>query len=130
MWAQPYVAGNRPVEVSGKPHNCPKYEGGGGAKTNNSFQKYRTLTKYDYEKCPYCKGTNGGYCIKGTDEMEWHIKCCHPNGEIRYDDDYSMMRNKLNHRPCYYCGMQNLYDESLLKHDNDPKQFHCEDCHS
>lgn len=129
MWKQPYTKGDRPVEVSGKPHNCPKYEGGSSKKQD--FQKYKSLTKYDYEKCPYCKGTNGGYCRKGTDEMEWHIHCCHPNGEIRYDDDYGDQTNRKKwHRPCYYCGKFNLYETSLLQHDNDPKQFHCEGCHS
>jgi hypothetical protein len=129
IWKTPYKKGDRPVEVSGKPHNCPKYEGGGGGKSNNV--QYKTLTKYDYEKCPYCKGTNGGYCRKGTDEMEWHIYCCHPNGEIRYDDDYGNKKERGKwHRPCYYCGTFNLYDTSLLNDDNDPKQFHCEDCHS
>jgi len=112
--------------VSGKPHNCPNYQKGGDS--NKSYQKFKKTTKYDYEKCPYCKGTNGGYCRKGTDEMEWHIKCCHPNGEIRYDDDFAMMLNKKEHRPCVYCGVFNLYDSALLQGDNDPKQFFCEEC--
>ena len=112
--------------MSGKPHNCPNYQKGGDS--NKSYQKFKKTTKYDYEKCPYCKGTNGGYCRKGTDEMEWHIKCCHPNGEIRYDDDFAMMLNKKEHRPCVYCGVFNLYDSALLQGDNDPKQFFCEEC--
>lgn len=84
IWKQPYKKGDRPVEKDGSTHNCPMWKG----KNEEKITSYGK--KYEYERCPYCKGSNYGYCRKGTNDMEVHVKAYHPNGEIRYDKDFSM----------------------------------------
>ena len=81
------------MEKDGSKHDCKKWfesENTRFAKNNkdNGYKGYSK--KYDYERCPYCKGSNYGYCRKGTDDMEIHVKAYHPNGEIMYDDDFKM----------------------------------------
>ena len=126
MWKVPYKKGDRPVESNGKPHNCPKFKGGGNKSVQKTIQ-YKIASKLDYERCPYCKGTNGGYCRKNTTQMENHIKTFHPNGEILYDDDLETERRKKVHRPCVYCGIFFFYEYVLLK-DNDPINYVCDEC--
>ena len=81
---QPYKKGDRPVEKDGSTHNCPMWKG----KNEEKLTSYGK--KYGYERCPYCKGSNYGYCRKGTDDLKIHVRAYHPNGEIRYDKDFSM----------------------------------------
>lgn len=65
--------------------------------------------------------------MKNTTEMEDHIKIFHPNGEIKYDDDFQMTIDKFVHRPCVYCGMHFLYEYALLK-DHKPDKYVCDKC--
>mgnify|MGYP000863839984 CR=1 FL=1 len=111
VWTQPYKKGDRPCEKNGTPHNCPNYKPKRGCDDTQQYSKWVKTTKDDWERCPHCKGTNYGYCRKGTDELEKHIKTFHPNGEVGYDDDFMAIdRNKppkdfMVHRPCYKCNI-------------------------
>lgn len=129
-WKQPYKKGDRPCENNGKPHNCPKYQPKGDSEFKSSG-KYSILKKQEIERCPYCKGTNYGYCRKETDELENHIKSYHPNQEILYDDDFFGI-NKENlpvgymvHRPCYKCDM---FIYMKLEDTKEKSTFLCEKC--
>jgi hypothetical protein len=116
LWKQPYKKGDRPVEKNGKPHNCPKYQPKGGDNDNKSYGKYKMATVNDIVRCPYCKGTNYGYCSKEDNELEYHIKSHHPNQEILYDDDFMAINKDKEpktfkvHRPCYKCGVYLMMD--------------------
>ena len=88
VWKQPYKKGDRPMEKDGSKHDCKKLFGN---ENNGSKENWKGQgKKYEYEHCSYCKGSNYGYCRKGTKDLETHVKAYHPNGEILYDDDFKM----------------------------------------
>ena len=93
IWKQPYKKGDRPVEKDGSQHNCKKWFESDNTRfsKNNKDDNYKGYRKnYEYERCPYCKGSNYGYCRKGTKDLETHMKAYHPSGEILYDNDFKM----------------------------------------
>ena len=93
IWKQPYKKGDRPVEKDGSQHNCKKWFGSNNTRfaKNSGDEGWKGYKKlYEYERCLYCKGSNYGYCRKGTKDLETHVKAYHPNGEILHDSDFKM----------------------------------------
>ena len=93
VWKQPYKKGDRPLEKDGSKHDCKKWFESDNTRfaknnKNDEYKGYRKL--YEYERCPYCKGSNYGYCRKETKDLEIHVNAYHPNKEILYDDDFKM----------------------------------------
>lgn len=78
----------RPVELSGEAHDCPKFAGKGGKYQGKSnWAKYDLTTKsFDFcEFCgrqPYTEETFEKYPDLFGLTLEEHIEQYHPNGEI------------------------------------------------
>ena len=93
VWKQPYKKGDRPMEKDGSKHDCKKWaesENTRFAKNNSNENWKGYVKKYEYERCLYCKGSNYGYCRKGTKDLETHMKAYHPSGKILHDSDFKM----------------------------------------
>ena len=88
LWKQPYKKGDRPTEKDGSKHDCKKWLGNENNSSKENWKGYKKI--YEFERCPYCKGSNYGYCRKGTKDLETHVKAYHPNGEILHDSDFKM----------------------------------------
>ena len=88
IWKQPYKKGDRRVEKDGSKHDCKKWLGNENNSSKENWKGYKKI--YEFERCPHCKGSNYGYCRKGTKDLETHVKAYHPNGEILHDSDFKM----------------------------------------
>ena len=102
----------RPVEQSGKEHDCPKFAGKGKGKYQgkSNWVKY-DMKDEDFDFCKFC----GRFCYKESLHIKYpalnyisldmHINRYHPNGEIMDFIDYKIltkedeeaMRKKWNH---------------------------------
>ena len=91
VWKQPYKKGDRPTEKDGSKHDCKKWFGYENNSSKENWKGHRKI--YEFEHCLYCKGSNYGYCRKGTNDLDVHVKAYHPNKEILYDDDFKMKEN-------------------------------------
>lgn len=124
IWKKPYTKGDRPVEVGGLPHNCPKFEGN----SKQTFQKqnvFKEPAKHGYKTCPYCEGKNNVYFKKGTSEMEDHIKIFHPNGEVK-DADFIMNQTRFVSKTCFKC--ERIFFHMLSFLEKKPIQYICDRC--
>lgn len=89
MWKKPYKKGDRPVELDGRKHNCPKYK---PREYDDTLEK--RYTKEDYEKCPLCPvGAFGWLFIHDNGAKNRHMKAIHPNGE-KYNTEDELSFNK------------------------------------
>lgn len=100
-WKKPYTAGDRPVELSGKEHDCPKFKGKGGYAKN---EKWIVLKADDYEFCNMCarfcykESTFEKYPMIKYVSLEEHIKLYHPNDEILDDIDFMVASDEEKER--------------------------------
>jgi len=101
-WKYPYTKGDKPLEHDGAKHNCKHYKGGGDWKGKSKYgggKYYPPLTKDQLVRCPYCKGSNYGWCrkdIKG--DLERHIEINHPNKEYKWDSDFVVDKTGMMYR--------------------------------
>lgn len=98
-WLQPYKAGDRPVELSGNAHNCPKFSGS-ETKNFSKFEKRIPLIDKDFDFCNMCarhfltKASHIKYPSLYYTSLEYHKEKYHPNNEILDDIDFMVLSDE------------------------------------
>ena len=91
-WKQPYTAGDRPTELNGNAHDCPKFIG----KNTSGFAKFEKRTPLidkDFELCDMCaryfltEKAHIKYPSLHYISLEFHKEKYHPNSEVLDDID-------------------------------------------
>ena len=98
-WKQPYTAGDRPTELNGKAHDCPKFTG----KNTSGFAKFEKriqLVYNDFEFCDMCaryfltEKTHIKYPSLHYISMGFHKEKYHSSGEVLDDIDFMVITDE------------------------------------